>query len=77
MMKILIAEDDLTSRTILSSMVKKWDFDPIEVDDGKKALLELEKEDGPKLALLDWSMPEMDGLEVIQHIRLKGNYSGR
>jgi len=73
-MKILIAEDDLTSRTILSSMVKKWDFDPIEVDDGKKALEELSKEGGPKLALLDWSMPEMDGLEVIQNIRCKGSF---
>ena len=46
-MRILIAEDDLTSRTILSSLVKKWDFDPLEVDDGKKALEELSKEDGP------------------------------
>jgi len=73
-MRILIAEDDLTSRTILSNLVKKWDFDPLEVDDGKKALVELEKEDGPKLALLDWSMPEMDGLEVIQNIRSKVNF---
>jgi len=73
-MRILIAEDELTSRTILSNLVKKWDFDPLEVDDGKKALVELEKEDGPKLALLDWSMPEMDGLEVIQNIRSKVNF---
>ncbi len=69
-MKVLVAEDDLTSRTMLSFIVKKWGFMPIEVEDGKKALLELQKEDGPKIALLDWSMPEMDGLEVVQKIRL-------
>ena len=74
MIKILIAEDDLTSRTILSSMVEKWDFEPIEVDNGKRALEDLIKEDAPTLALLDWSMPEMDGLEVIQNIRCRANF---
>lgn len=69
-MKILVAEDDLTSRTMLASMVRKWGFNPVEVEDGKNALMEMQKDDGPKLALLDWSMPEMDGLEVLQNIRL-------
>ena len=68
-MRILIAEDDLTSRSILTSILKKWGYDVIAVKDGQAAWEVLESADSPRLVILDWMMPGMDGVEVIQHVR--------
>jgi len=68
-MRVLIAEDDLTSRTILTTSLKKWGYDTVAVDTGKAALDVLYQPDTPRLAILDWMMPEMDGLEVVRRVR--------
>ncbi|NVN93185.1 MAG: diguanylate cyclase [Desulfuromonadales bacterium] len=68
-MRILIAEDDLTSRTILSAVVKKWGYVPVAVTDGEAAWEAMQKEDAPQLALLDWNMPGLNGLEVCGKLR--------
>jgi two-component system, cell cycle response regulator len=68
-MRILIAEDDLTSRSILSAMLKKWGYDPVVVSDGKAAWEKLQEGSAPKLVVLDWNMPEMDGVEVCRRVR--------
>ena len=66
---ILIAEDDLTSRTILTGILKKWGYETIAVNDGQSAWEVLQQSDSPSLAILDWMMPDMDGLEVIRRVR--------
>jgi two-component system, cell cycle response regulator len=66
---ILIAEDDLTARNILAGITRKWGFTPITVIDGRAAWEILQEENCPRLAILDWVMPEMDGLEVIRRVR--------
>ncbi len=68
-MRILIAEDDNTSRVILTAFLTKNDYEVIETDNGAEALAELRKPDAPRLAILDWLMPEMDGVEVIRSVR--------
>jgi phosphoserine phosphatase RsbU/P len=68
-MKILIAEDDLVSRTVLSRMLKNWGHEVVMTFDGRAAYEALEREDAPKLAILDWMMPEMDGLDVCRKVR--------
>jgi len=68
-MKILIAEDDNTSRKILAAILKKWGYDTIETSDGVGAWEELQKPEAPNIALLDWNMPGMDGLEVCRRVR--------
>lgn len=68
-MRILIAEDDFTSRTMLAAILKKWGYEPVVAVEGKSALKALSGDDAPKLALLDWSMPGMDGLEVCRRLR--------
>ena len=70
-MKILLAEDDLTTSAILAAVLKKWGYEPTVVKDGQDAWEELQKPDSPGLAILDWLMPRMQGLEVIQHVRAK------
>ncbi len=68
-MRILIAEDDLTSRNILAAVLKKKGHDVVETTDGMEAWDALQKPDTPKLAILDWMMPKMDGLEVVRRVR--------
>ena len=70
-MKILVAEDDVTSRTILTAILQKWDFAPVVVADGDKAWQIMQQPDAPTLALLDWDMPGIDGLEVCRRIRTR------
>jgi len=70
-MKLLIADDDLTSRVLLESLSRKWGFEPVAVEDGLAAWEELEKEDSPRLLLIDWEMPRLTGLALCQRIRRK------
>src|ERR1700693_4803488 len=68
-MKILIADDDRMSRRLLQKTLEREGYDVISVDDGKLALQQLSLPDGPRLALLDWMMPEMDGPGVCLEVR--------
>jgi DNA-binding response OmpR family regulator len=68
-MPIVIAEDDLVSRTLMSSLMEKWGFKAVITQDGREAMAALRGEEGPTLALLDWMMPGMEGLEVCRRVR--------
>lgn len=61
-MRILIAEDDLTSRIALAGILKKAGYDVVSTANGVEAWQELQQPDAPKLAILDWMMPEPHGL---------------
>jgi two-component system cell cycle response regulator len=67
--KILIAEDDPVSLHLLKNLLVKWDYDVTVVTDGTQALRILEREDAPRLAVLDWVMPGLDGGQVCKQIR--------
>jgi two-component system, cell cycle response regulator len=68
-MKILIAEDDMISRMMLEKSLERAGYEVIAVNDGLRALSALDTDDPPRLALLDWMMPEKDGVEVCRAIR--------
>ena len=68
-MRILIAEDDFTSRSMLAAVLKKAGHEPVETVNGLEAWEALQKPDAPRLVVLDWMMPEMDGLEVLRRVR--------
>ena len=68
-MRVLIAEDDPVSRRVLEAMLRKWEHDVIVTTDGIQAWEKLQREDAPKLAILDWMMPGMDGVEVCRRAR--------
>lgn len=68
-MQILIADDDPTYRSLLEGLLREWHFESIVVEDGRQAWEILQRENAPKLLLLDWMMPEMDGFEVCKNVR--------
>jgi PleD family two-component response regulator len=73
-MKILIAEDDEMSQAMLKAMVAKTGYEPVVTGDGQSAYEILSKPDAPKLAVLDWMMPGLNGVEVCRKVReLKSN----
>ncbi|NRA20904.1 MAG: diguanylate cyclase [Oceanospirillaceae bacterium] len=67
-MKLLIAEDDKTSRLILQSVCKKWGYDVECVEDGQAAWDLMQGKDAPSLMIIDWEMPRMNGVEFCQRI---------
>jgi diguanylate cyclase (GGDEF)-like protein len=68
-MRVLIADDNRDATAILGHLLVCWGFEPIQRYDGISALDCLLESDPPRLALLDWSMPGMDGLDICRAIR--------
>ncbi|HXG47495.1 MAG TPA: response regulator transcription factor [Methylomirabilota bacterium] len=69
-MKILIAEDDPVSRRLLEAALLKWGYEVIVTSNGKEAWEAIQAPDPPLLLILDWLMPEMDGIEICREARL-------
>ncbi|MDB6173740.1 MAG: copR [Chthoniobacteraceae bacterium] len=67
--RILIAEDHYVSRHLLERNLTNWGFQVVTAENGAKAAEILESDDAPSLAILDWMMPEMDGVEVCTRVR--------
>ena len=68
-MKILIAEDDATSRLLLQTTLKQWGHEVVTTTDGQQAYDILLAKDAPRLAIFDWMMPQLDGIEVCRKAR--------
>jgi predicted signal transduction protein with EAL and GGDEF domain len=73
--KILIADDDLVTRRLLQKTLERAGYEVVAVENGRMALECLSSKDGPRLALLDWLMPEIDGLTVCREIRRHPEFS--
>jgi len=67
--KILLAEDDPVSRHILSETLRRWGYEVYCAADGEEAWLLLQDPDAPQLAVLDWMMPRLDGIDLCRRIR--------
>ena len=68
-MKILVAEDDLVTRRMLQAYLEKWGYEVVTVSDGQQAWQLLQQDNAPRLAILDWMMPELDGTSVCREVR--------
>jgi DNA-binding response OmpR family regulator len=68
-MNILIADDDVTSRCLLETVLRKLGYDVVTAGDGNDALVHMQKDGAPDLVILDWMMPGMDGIEVCRRYR--------
>ena len=68
-MKILIAEDDATSQLLLQSTLEQWDHEVVVTSDGLQAYQALIADDAPRLAIFDWMMPHLDGVDICRKAR--------
>jgi DNA-binding response OmpR family regulator len=69
-MKILLAEDDILCNTLLIRLLSNWGYQIEHVANGTHALDLLKTDSAPELAILDWMMPELNGLDVCRGVRL-------
>jgi CheY-like chemotaxis protein len=77
-MRILIAEDDRPTRRVLETLTLKWGYTPVACGDGRDARQKLLEGDPPRLALLDWRMPHISGVDLCRLIRscqAEGSYT--
>jgi two-component system, cell cycle response regulator len=72
-MRILVAEDNLVFQRVLHAMLTQWGYDVVVASGGEEALRLLQDEEGPRLAILDWLMPGMDGIEVCRRVRARNS----
>src|SRR6185369_6077706 len=68
-MRILIAEDEPAFRHLLEEVLAKWGYEVVVAKDGNEAWQVLKSKDAPQLAILDWLMPGIDGLELCRKVR--------
>ena len=68
-MRILIADDDVTSRLVLSGVLRKYGHEVVTAVDGTEAWEAMRQPGAPALAILDWMMPGLSGVEVCRRIR--------
>ncbi len=68
-MKVLVADDDPVNRRLLEILLNKWGFEVSVASDGEEAWRELQNPAYPRIAILDWMMPGMDGVQVCQKLR--------
>ena len=68
-MRILVADDDDVGRLRLEAVLRTRAYDVVSARDGVEAWAVLERQDTPPLAILDWKMPGMDGVEVCRRLR--------
>src|SRR5579883_1304060 len=71
-LRVLIADDSIVSRHLLDATLRKWGYDVVAASDGREAWEILQGKDVLKLAVLDWMMPEMTGLDVCRMVRQQG-----
>jgi diguanylate cyclase (GGDEF)-like protein len=68
-MKVLLADDSALARRLLLQMLARWGHEAVVCADGEQAWAALQEKDAPVLAILDWEMPKLSGVELCRRIR--------
>lgn len=71
-LSVLVAEDNPVMQTVVKFMLTSWGYDPILTVDGRDAWQILQRDAAPRLALMDWMMPGMEGVEICRQVRAAG-----
>ena len=75
-MRALVIDDSTAMRSILGRMLRELGFEVLEAGNGREAIARLQAPGQVDLALVDWNMPEMDGLEFVRRVRAEGAPEG-
>jgi serine/threonine protein kinase len=73
-MKILVAEDNAIWRAVVKRHIELWGHEPVVAENGIQAWEILQREDSPRLAILDWQMPGLDGIDVCRRVKRDPNH---
>ncbi|MBI3463621.1 MAG: response regulator [Planctomycetes bacterium] len=73
-MQALIVDDSRVLRRILSAYLQQLGFQVVEAGNGREALERLHQSESPDVVLVDWNMPEMNGLEFIRSVRAEERF---
>lgn len=76
MKKALVIDDSRTMRMILKKQLKNLGFGVREAGNGLEALESLESDGTPDVCLVDWNMPQMNGLEFLRAVRAQPKFQG-
>lgn len=68
-MNILIAEDEFTTRMMVQVSLESWGYGVLDACDGKEAIALFQRGERPRIVILDWEMPSVDGLEACQRLK--------
>lgn len=74
-MRALVVDDSKTTRMIIGRILREIGFEVVEAADGQQALARLEEGGRADLALVDWNMPEMSGIEFVRAVRAEPAYA--
>ena len=74
-MRVLIADDDPAALLLLESVLGDWGYEVLTARDGAEAWDVLRRADPPPLAIIDWMMPGLDGVDVCRKVRQEGEES--
>jgi CheY-like chemotaxis protein len=70
---VLIAEDDPGSRRLLEATLRRWGHEVVVTVDGNGAWTALQRPEAPSVAILDWMMPGLDGVEICRRLHAQGS----
>src|SRR3989441_844360 len=68
-LRVLVVDDEPGIRRLIQTSLKGWGYEVVAASTGEEALAILESDAAPSLAILDWTMPGMDGLELCRRVR--------
>ena len=75
-MRALIIDDSRAMRAVLGRILSELGFETSEAGNGREGLEHLRENTTPDLALVDWNMPEMNGIDFVQAVRAAREYDG-
>lgn len=73
-MRAIVIDDSRAMRTIIGRLLKELGFEITEAQHGQEAIERLQQSGPLDLALVDWNMPQMNGIEFVQNIRAQADY---
>lgn len=75
-MRVVLAEDDLATSVLLAGTLKRWGYEVTVVHSGTEAWETLQRVNEPTVAILDWMMPGLEGVEVCRRVREQKTENG-
>jgi len=70
-LKILVADDNVVIRRMVAETVRRWGYEIVLAEDGDRAWAALQSDGAPQLAILDWEMPGLTGIDICRRLRVQ------